>query len=608
MSGSVKKILLFFKLPLVILVGIVAYSAVLYGFKLNQAAMVIALGVIVIGSFDTVKETLVSLRNKQFALDYIAILAITVGLVSGQYLVAMVIVLMLAGGQTLEKYGTAKAKESLTALTERIPGDVVMWNGGHAGESRPISMVRLGEEVLVRKGEVVPLDGVLVSADAMLDESSLTGEPFAVEKTAGSTLRSGTVNMGNMLVLRVTAIDKDSTYRKIIELVRQAQIEKAPLIRLADKYSIWFTMVTLVLAAAAYMIDHSLERVLAVLVVATPCPLILATPIALFGGMNTAAKNRILTKKISSLEILSRVSAIVFDKTGTLTTGKPVVSNIKILDAQFDMAQVFSIAEAIERNSLHPLAKAIVAGAKTAGAPRVMAEKIDEKIGSGISATVNGDQYSLQKMSQTHSVNAVELLQNSNVIARFEFEDRLKDDSVESVNILRTLGIVLYIFTGDREENARKIVDHLGGAASGIMVHANCTPEDKKARVEELKKSGVIVAMIGDGINDAPALAVANIGLVFSNEEHTAASEAADIVFLGGDLSSVPFIISIAKRTIRIALQSIWVGIGLSIFLMFCALFGFVPPLLGALFQELIDILVIFNALRASKLSVTSNL
>lgn len=602
MNSSIKNLFLFFKLPFIILIGIGVYSVLLYGFKLNQVATIIALIIIALGSFDTIKETIISLRHKQFALDYIAILAITVGLVSGQYLVAMVIVLMLSGGQTLEKYGTAKARESLTALTERIPNEVILWNQGKAGESLPIEQVKPGEEIMVRKGEVVPLDGVLVSGDAVMDESSLTGEPFAVEKTMGNAVRSGTVNMGNIIVVKVTAADKDSTYRKIIELVRQAQIEKAPLIRLADRYSVWFTIVTLVLAVAGYLLDHSLNRVLAVLVVATPCPLILATPIALFGGMNTAAKHRILTKKISSLETLSRVSAIVFDKTGTLTAGRPIVSQVEVLDSAFDLPQIYSIAEAIERNSLHPLAKAIVASAKEAGVPRIVAEKINEKIGSGISAIIGGAEYSLQKLKDTHHRNAVELLRNDAVIARFEFEDRLKDDSVESVSVLKKIGMALYVFTGDRQENAEKIVDHLGEAGSGIVICANCTPEDKKTRVEDLKKNGDVVAMIGDGINDAPALAIADVGLVFSNEEHTAASEAADVVFLGGDLSSVPFIISIAKRTIRIALESIWVGIGLSVFLMFCALFGFVPPLLGALFQELIDVLVIFNALRASRL------
>lgn len=606
MTNSVKNLFIFFKLPLIILIGIGVYSVLLYGFKMNLAATAIALGIIALGSFDTIKETVISLKNRQFALDYIAILAITVGLVSGQYLVAMVIVLMLSGGQTLEKYGTAKAKESLTALTERIPNEVVLWNQGKAGESLPIEKVKPGEEIMVRKGEVVPLDGILLSDDAVIDESSLTGEPFAVEKAKDSAVRSGTVNMGNIIVVKVTAADQDSTYRKIIELVRQAQIEKAPLIRLADRYSVWFTVITLILAAAGYALDHSLERVLAVLVVATPCPLILATPIALFGGMNSAAKHRILTKKISSLEILSRVSAIVFDKTGTLTAGRPIVSSVEVVNPEFDLPQVYSIAEAIERNSLHPLAKAIVASAKEAGAPRIVAEKINEKIGSGISAIISGAEYSLQKLKDVHHRNAVELLRNGSVVARFEFEDRLKDDSVESVGVLKKIGMALYVFTGDRQENADKIIGHLGEAGSGIVVCANCTPEDKKTRVEDLKRRGDVVAMIGDGINDAPALATADVGLVFSNEEHTAASEAADVVFLGGDLSAVPFIISIAKRTIRIALESIWVGIGLSIFLMFCALFGYVPPLLGAFFQELIDVLVIFNALRASRLSVLS--
>lgn len=563
-----------------------------------------AVFVVVVGSFDLIKGTVKSLMRKQFALDYIAILAIIVGLLSGEYLVALVIVLMLSGGQTLEKYGMAKAKQSLTALTERIPNEVVLWNGGKSDIRRAIGTINVGEEIVVRKGEVVPLDGVLLSDDAVMDESSLTGEPYVMEKVAGDHIRSGTINTGNILVLKVSKPDRDSTYRKIIELVKRAQVEKAPLIRLADRYSTVFTLVTAVIALAAYFFGgYSLDPVLAVLVVATPCPLILATPIALFGGMNSAAKNRVLTKNLSSLEILSRVTAVVLDKTGTITLGQPLVSDLQIVDKNFESKKIYSIAEALERNSLHPLAKAIVAAAREANAPRIFAEEVNENIGSGISARIDGKNYTLAKMTKYHHSNAIELHEEDRVIARFEFEDRLKDDSSKILRALKRLGLSLFIFTGDREENARKTIARLGEVGSLVTVKANCTPEDKRNGVEDLKQSGAVVAMVGDGINDAPALATADVGMVFSNEEHTAASEAADIIFLGGDISSVTFIISIAQKTIRIALESIWFGIGVSICLMILAALGMIPPLLGAILQEGLDVLVILNALRASRLT-----
>lgn len=564
-------------------------------------------GIIVgLGSFNLLKESIDALRNKQFALDYIAILAILVSLISGEYLVALVIVLMLSGGQTLEKYGMAKAKESLTALTERIPNEVVLWNNGKADMRRPIGTINVGEEIAVRKGEVIPLDGILNSAEAIIDESSLTGEPYTVEKVAGNQLQSGTINLGNILTLKVTKTDQNSTYRKIIELVKQAQIEKAPLVRLANRYSIIFTIITGAIALLGFFLGHNLNRVLAVLVVATPCPLILATPIALFGGMNSAAKKRILTKKISSLEILSRVTTVVLDKTGTITLGHPLVGNVEIFDNSFDLKKVYSIAEALERNSLHPLAKAVVAGAKEINAPQMLAENINEQIGLGISANIEGREYALTKMSKEHHINAIELRDQNKLIARFEFEDRLKDESANIINALKKLKLSLFIFTGDRQENAEKMIAQLGETSGLIKIQANLSPIDKKNGVENLKKSGQVVAMVGDGINDAPALATADVGLVFSNEEHTAASEAADVIFLGGDVSSITFIISLAKKTIQIAMESIWIGISLSIILMVGAAFGYIPPLFGAFLQEIIDVFVILNALRTSRLNTYS--
>lgn len=606
MRKSTTKLVHFFKIPILVLGSIIVYSFLLYFFKFTTLSAWWAGIVVALGSFDLLKDTVNALKNKQFALDYIAIVAIIVGLISGNYLIAMIIVFMLSGGQTLEKYGMAKAKQSLTALTERIPNEVVLWNGGKADVRRPIRTIGVGEEIVVRKGEVVPLDGILISPDAVTDESSLTGEPFIFEKVVGDHLRSGTINVGNRVVLKVTKPDHKSTYRKIIELVQRAQIEKAPLIRLADRYSTVFTLITAAIAVFGFIDGHTLERVLAVLVVATPCPLILATPIALFGGMNAAAKNRILTKKLSSLEVLSRVTAIVLDKTGTITLGRPLVSQVTIFDDRFDLQKIYSLAEALERNSLHPLAKAIVAGARDMQAPRLFAEKVDEKIGSGISAVIGGQSYTLAKLTKYHHSNAIELHEGERPIAHFEFEDRLKDESAGIIGALKKLGLSLHIFTGDREENARKTIAKLGEVGTLVTVQANCTPVDKRDGVERLKKSGQVVAMVGDGINDAPALASADVGMVFSNEEHTAASEAADIIFLGGDISSVTFIISIAKQTIRIALESIWFGIGVSIILMIGAALGYVPPLLGAFLQEILDIIVIMNALRASRLGVTA--
>jgi len=564
------------RIPLIVISGMMLYLTIEYVTAGSVWAVVLALAVIVVGSGQLIKESIISMFKGHFALDYIAILAIAVGVATQQYVVALVIVLMLSTGQALEEYGMTRAKESLTALVDRIPSEVVMWSEGKAHSKRPISDVKVGQKILVRKGEVVPLDGILVSEEATTDESSITGEPYVIDKVTGDVLRSGTINVGDVLVLNVTTPDSDSTYRKIITMVQKAQTEKAPLIRLADRFSAVFTLVTCVIAGAAYIATGDIQRVLAVLVVATPCPLILATPIALFGGINAAARGRILTKRISSIEVLARVTDVVFDKTGTITLGHPFVSNVVVLNPQFTQTQVHSIAEAIERNSLHPLAKAIV------------------------SATIAGVEYTLAKSSGYHRSNSVILHAKDEPVARIEFEDNLKDDSGSIITELHNEGLSLHIFTGDREENAAKLIRRLGRVGSSIHVRAHCSPADKKNGVARLKKQGRVVAMVGDGINDAPALATADVGLVFSNEEQTASSEAADIIFLGGDLSDVSRIIRIAQQTIRIALQSIGVGIGLSVAAMIAAALGYIPPMAGAILQEGIDVMVILNALRAS--------
>ena len=578
-----------FKIPLIVLLGIGAY------FILHNSFILLA--IIAIGSFDLLKDTVQSILKRQFALDYIALLAITVGLLTGQYLVAAVIVLMLSGGHTLEAYASTRARQSLTSLTSRIPQHVHIFEKDHLGEKAGLTHIVVGQMIAVLKGEVIPLDGTLESDAGFIDESSLTGEPYLVKKVKGDTLRSGTVNLGDILVINVTKVDKDSTYRRIINLVKNAQEQKPPLVRLADRYSTFFTIITLILAALAYFVSHEFTRVLAVLVIATPCPLILATPIALIGGVSRAARERIIIKRLASLEVLSKVDTVVFDKTGTITLGKPQVTRVKVIDKSYKPLEVLTIAEAIERHSLHPLAKAVSSYCHEGKCPIKYATNIKENIGKGIIGNVEGKTYTLTQLHD-HDAMAIQLLEGKKQIAIFEFEDTIKEDSDEIIRHLKQLGLQIFIFTGDKKETAEKVVENL---KEHISVRANMSPEDKKDAVADLKRDRHIVAMIGDGINDAPALALADVGIVFSNEEQTAATEAADIVFLGGDFALVTKVIAIAKGTIRIALQSIGFGIGASIVGMILAVFGYIPALTGAILQEIIDVTVIFNALRSSR-------
>lgn len=582
--------------PLAILVGIFVYLA-LQQFGYATASLVLIYALIAYGSYGLFVEIFESLMKKQFALDYIAVAAIVISIYSGHIVVGAVIALMLATGQELEKYGSQKAKESLTALVDRIPSQVVVVGEDGHSKKIEISEVKKGQQILVRKGEVIPLDGILRSESSIADESSLTGEPYFFEKFAGDIMRSGTVNLGQPVKIEVTKEEADSTYKKIIQMVQAAQEEKAPLIRLADKYSTIFTLITLTICVLTYIFTGSIDRILAVLVVATPCPLILATPIALMGGMNACAKQRIIVKKLSSLEVLSRVNTVIFDKTGTITMGKPAVTQIKIEDSNYSEKQILAISAGIEHNSLHPLAKAIVEKAHEEKIKFDHAADVKEIIGHGIKGSLEGKTYHLVRPKEDHGM-AIELLLDEKKIAMFHFEDQIKSDTISTLAQMQKFGLETLMFTGDKKMAAEKTVEKLG---IKMEIKAECTPADKQKGIEDLKKSGKITAMVGDGINDAPALALADIGMVFSNEEQTASSEAADIVFLGGDFNHVLRSIHIAQRTIKIAMQSIGWGIGLSIGCMIFAAFGFIIPMVGAIIQELIDVVVIINSLRASK-------
>lgn len=585
-----------FKIPAIVLTGIVIYLFLKF-LGQDSLALAVVLFSTVLGSYELVKDSLISLLKREYVLDYIAILAIIVSLITGEYLVAAVIALMISSGRTLETYGANNAKKTLTNLVDRIPDEVLLNGENGPGEKIKIKDVKTGQEILVRKGEVIALDAILVSKHGLTDESSLTGEPYEIEKIEGDRIRSGTVNIGDPIIIKVTRTGENSTYNKIIEMVKKAQGEKAPLIRLADKYSVVFTIITFVIAGFAYYYGGSLARVLSVLVVATPCPLILATPIALIGGVNAAAKKRIIVKKLAGLESLSRINSIVFDKTGTITLGVPKVTEFKLLSEGLNIHKILGIAEAIERNSLHPMAKALVLYAKSKNAPVLMASDVKETIGIGIGGVLEGKKYMLSKLPSDEGMAIALSLKGKN-LAVFKFEDQIKSESKEIVKKLKSDGYTLYIFTGDKKQAALKVASELG---EGVVVEAEMSPEQKLKGVEELKKNGKVVAMVGDGINDAPALALADVGMVFSNEEQTAASEAADVVFLGGDFEHVSNIISISRKTIAIARQSIVWGIGVSTLAMVFAAFGYIPPIAGAALQEAIDVAVIINALRASK-------
>lgn len=586
-----KELVQTFKIPLLVVVGIALY--------LYTSSLPVIIATIFLGSYKLFTETYHELKEKHFALDYLAILAIAIALLTNEYLVAAVLALMIATGRTLEEYGVSKAKASLSSLIDRIPSKVTLFEDNKPHQIVEISDVAIGQKIVIRRGEVIPLDGIMVSDTGLTDESSLTGEPYTIEKFKGDNMRSGTVNIGDPIIIKVMAEAKNSAYNKIIEMVQNAQSEKAPMVRLADKYSNYFTVISLGIAALSYFFTQDIGRVLAVLVIATPCPLILATPIALLGGMNAAAKRRIIVKRLAAIETLSRVDTIIFDKTGTITIGKPIVSSFVKITQSYSEKALLSIAESIERNSLHPLAKAVVAFARTKKAPNLYAQDIKETIGKGIEGIVNHKKYLLSKLPESSGM-AIGLFEGKLKLCEFLFTDEIKQDAKKIIAHFKQIGLSLHIFTGDKKAAADKVAEDLG---EGVVVRAECSPQDKMSGVEDLKQQGKVTAMVGDGINDAPALSLADVGLVFSNEEQTAASEAADVVFLGGDFAQVNVAMNISKQTISIAKSSIFGGIGLALVGMGFASFGLVPPLFGAFIQEAIDVVAIVNALRASRIS-----
>jgi heavy metal translocating P-type ATPase len=559
----------------------------------------LALVVIAIGAVPLARETIIALRRRRYALDYLALLAIAAAVAATEFQVGAVIALMLASGKALEDYGVRRARNNLNLLTDRIPRTALVVGDDEVGVPLPVEEITIGSMVMVRHGEILPLDGELVSDRALVDESSLTGEPYLLEKARGDEVRSGTVNQGPPLKLRVGREARDSTYRQILALVAAAQDGDAPMVRLADRYSLAFSAIAITLAATAWWWSGSLDRALAVLVVATPCPLILAVPIALMGGVNRAAREKIIVKRLAALEVLARVSYLMLDKTGTITVGRPELVRIEPAPgASVAPDRVLALAAAVERHSLHPIAKALVDVALERSLPVLPVRDVVETTGRGIEAWVEWHLVRVHGVEAPYGEMRVVCEVDREPAATFVLEDRLKPDARQVFGHILEQGIELAIATGDRRAAAERTVRELG---LPLEIEAECTPARKLDLIRTRQSAGRVVGMVGDGINDAPALAQADVGLVFTHEARTASSEAADIVLLGGDVQQVWQAVSIARQTVHVATQGILLGIGLSIVAMLVAWAGFLPPLAGAFLQEGIDVLVIVNALRATR-------
>jgi heavy metal translocating P-type ATPase len=558
-------------------------------------------------------RTLRGMLRGRFAADLVAGLAVITAIVLGHPFAGLVIVLMQTGGEALEHYAERRASAAVRALEADAPREAHRLEGERVVDV-PAEAVAVGDRILVRPGEMVPCDGLVESGTSQVDVARITGEPVPLRAAPGDTLRSGSLVMEGALVLRVTALSRESLYARIVELVRTAQASKAPLQRLADRYAVWFTPVTLAVATLAYALSGDPDRVLAVLVVATPCPLILATPVAIIGGINRAARRQVIVRHGGALEALATVDTAVFDKTGTLTVGRPEVSEVQAVPP-FGEDDVLRLAGTVEQGSGHLLARTLVAAAHHRGLKLGKPAGVTEAAGRGVSGMVGRQRIVVGALTlieelAPEAVAGLHALHDAGPALRayvtvdgrpagtVTYADRLRSNAAEVVSRLRALGLErIALLSGDHAENVAAVA----GAVGIDEVAADLLPEDKVRQVRRLTQAGRRVLMVGDGINDAPALSSSTVGLALGAHGGGIVAEAADVVLLVDDLQRVAEAVAIGRRTIRIARQSIGVGLGLSGLAMLVAAAGYIPPTVGALLQEGIDVAVILNALRASR-------
>ncbi len=549
------------------------------------------------------------LRRGRVGVDLIALLSLVGTLLVGEYLAGSLIAVMLAGGRALEASAERRASHDLRALLEHAPRFARRRVGTEVGVIA-LADVAIDDVLVVGPGEVVPVDGRVLDAVAVLDESVLTGEPLQVERTAGEPVRSGVVNAGNAFELRATATAQDSTYAGIVRLAEQAGAESAPIIRLADRYAVWFLPLTLAIAGTAWLVSGSAVRAVAVLVVATPCPLLLAAPVAIVSGLSRASRQGVVIRSGGALENLGHATTLVMDKTGTLTMGRPVVVEISVAPGH-DAMEVLRLAASVDQMSPHVLAEAIVTEALTRAAAVVAAQSTLSKSPGAVSPPPSTAQrVHVGRLTGTidagwarAAVNRARLdsaaiawvCVDDEPIGAVLLRDPLRRNAPRTVRRLRAAGLNrLVMLTGDRAEPAREVATVLGLDE----VYAQQSPADKVAAVRAERDRAVTV-MVGDGVNDAPALAAATVGVAMGARGATASSEAADIVLTSDRLDRLADAMDIARWSRRIAVQSATVGMTLSLCAMAIAAFGWLPPAAGALLQEGIDVAVILNALRA---------
>jgi heavy metal translocating P-type ATPase len=573
-----------------------------------DAPLLVALA---LGGLPLVVELALKLLNRQFGSDLLAGISIVTAVLLQQYLAGVLVVLMLSGGQALEAYAVRSASSVLQALAKRMPS-VAHRKRDSELQDMALDQIAIGDTLVVFPHETCPVDGTVVEGRGDMDESYLTGEPYMMSKTPGSIVLSGALNGEAALTIRADKLAVDSRYAKIMEVMRQSEERRPRLRRLGDELGAVYAPVAVVLALAAWGLSGEAVRFLAVLVVATPCPLLIAIPVAIIGSISLSAKRGIIIRDPAALEKVSTCRTAIFDKTGTLTYGRPMLTE-QICNTAFDRAEVLALAASLERYSRHPLASAIRDAAGEAQVPYYEASEISERPGQGLHGLVGARSIEItgREALRKRAHEAVEklpppaqgglecvLLVDQQYAATYRFRDKPRREGGLFVNHLgpkHQFNRVMLV-SGDRESEVQYLAEHVGIRE----VHSSKTPEEKLeiVRAETARANTIFV---GDGINDAPSLVAATVGVAFGQNSDVTA-EAADAVILDNSLAKVDEFLHVSQRMRTIALQSAVGGMTLSIVGMFFAAAGYLQPVAGALFQETIDVAAVLNALRAAML------
>ncbi len=600
-----------FHLPLVVFCALaLATGALLHAWHLPLTAMRVWQVSAALVLFFVFSETALSLWRRQWGLDLMALLTLAGALVLQEELTAAVIALMFVTGRALESHAERRARQEMSALLEKVPQQAHRHEDGRIVEVA-VAAIRPGDRLLVRPGETVPVDGIALSA-ALLDQATLTGESLPVNLVSGAALCSGSINAGEAFDLLATSTAEQGTLGNIVRLVSAARQSRAPAVRLADRYALLFVPLALALAALAWLISGDPQRALAVAVVATPCPLILAVPVALVCAMSRCAQQGVLIKHGGALEKLAQLHTLFVDKTGTLTTGKAHLVALHPAPG-IGADELLRLSASLEQMSVHAIAQAVVSAALERGLDLALPEQVSESPGAGLSGRVQGRV--LRVGSRDHVLQgaalpawAVPLNERIGydgvagvyvaIEGRFAgvllLADEVRLEAPRALRLLRTLGAQrIVMLTGDRHDVATTI-----GRALGVdEILPEQSPASKLAAITAARGQGVTM-MVGDGVNDAPALAAADIGVAMGARGAAAAAESAQVVLLVDRLDRLVFAVQLAQQTRRIALQSVMAGMGLSVLAMLVAAFGYLPPVAGAVLQECIDVAIILNALR----------